>query len=96
MDFSFTPEQERIRQWVQTFAQTRVAPLAAEIDERDELPRHLLAEMGELGLLGLPIPEAWGGVGADFLSYILAVEELSYACAAVGVVVAVHTAVGSF
>ncbi|MCL6636562.1 MAG: acyl-CoA dehydrogenase [Alicyclobacillus sp.] len=96
MDFSLTQEQERIRQWVRTFAQSRVAPLAAGIDERDELPRHLLAEMGELGLLGLPIPEAWGGVGADFLSYILAVEELSYASAAVGLVVAVHTAVGSF
>lgn len=96
MNFELTAEQRAMRDLVRKFAKEEVTPRAAEIDETDVFPRQLVEQMGELGLMGLPIPEAYGGVGADFLSYILAIEEISYACAALGVILAVHTSVGSF
>lgn len=96
MNFEFTTEQAEIRNLVRTFAREVIAPRAAEIDEKDEFPRDILRKMGELGLMGLPVPEEWGGVGADFLSYISAIEEISYASATVGVILAVHTSVGTF
>ncbi|MCY0894921.1 MAG: acyl-CoA dehydrogenase [Alicyclobacillaceae bacterium] len=96
MDFEFTAEQRDMQQLVRQFARDVIVPRAAEIDERDEFPRDIVKEMAKLGILGLPIPEAWGGVGADFVSYILAIEEISYASAALGVVLAVHTSVGTF
>jgi len=96
MNFELTTEQRAMRDLVRKFAKEEVTPRAAEIDETDVFPRQLVEQMGELGLMGLPIPEGYGGVGADFLSYILAIEEISYACAALGVILAVHTSVGSF
>ncbi|MCL6515869.1 acyl-CoA dehydrogenase [Alicyclobacillus sp.] len=96
MDFKLTPEQSQMRQLVRTFARDVIAPVAAEIDRTDRFPRDLIRQMGELGLMGLPVPEVYGGVGADYLSYILAIEEISYASAAVGVILAVHTSVGTF
>ncbi len=96
MDFEFTPEQKELRAVVRSFAREVIAKRAAEIDETDEFPRDVVREMGKLGLMGLPIPEQWGGVGADFVSYINAIEEISYASAAVGVILAVHTSVGTF
>ncbi|MBX6352074.1 MAG: acyl-CoA dehydrogenase [Thermoflavifilum sp.] len=96
MDFEFTPEQREIRKLVAEFARDVIQPRAAEIDEKDEFPRDIIRKMGELGIMGLPIPEEWGGVGADFVSYISAIEEISYASAAVGVILAVHTSVGTF
>ncbi|CAM3765144.1 acyl-CoA dehydrogenase [Alicyclobacillus pomorum] len=96
MNFEFTTEQTEIRNLVRTFAREVIAPRAAEIDEKDEFPRDILRKMGELGLMGLPVPEELGGVGADFLSYISAIEEISYASATVGVILAVHTSVGTF
>lgn len=96
MDFRLTTEQEDIRKLVRTFARDVIAPKASEIDEKDEFPREIVHQLGELGVMGLPIPEAWGGVGADFVSYICTIEELSYASAVIGVILAVHTSVGSF
>jgi acyl-CoA dehydrogenase len=96
MDFHFTAEQADIRKLVRTFAKDVIAPRSADIDEKDEFPRDIITKMGELGIMGLPIPEEWGGVGADFLSYVSTIEELSYASATVGVILAVHTSVGSF
>lgn len=96
MNFEFTTEQTELRNLVRTFAREVIAPRAAEIDEKDEFPRDILHKMGELGIMGLPVPEEWGGVGADFLSYISAIEEISYASATVGVILAVHTSVGTF
>ncbi|MFD2170261.1 acyl-CoA dehydrogenase [Tumebacillus lipolyticus] len=95
MDFILTKDQRDLQQMVRDFAQNEIAPLAAQIDQSDEFPRELLAKMGELGLLGIPIPEEYDGVGADFLSYMLAIEEISYASASVGVILAVHTSVGT-
>lgn len=95
MDFVLTRDQQDIRDMVRQFAQKEIIPLAAQIDEEDRFPREIVRKMGALGLMGIPIPEEWGGVGADFLSYILAIEEISYASAAIGVILAVHTSVGT-
>lgn len=88
-------EQEAMRKLVRQFAHDVIVPRASEIDEQDEFPRDILRKMADLGLMGLPIPEQWGGIGADYLSYMLAIEEISYASAAVGVILAVHTSVGT-
>ncbi len=96
MNFELTTEQREMRELVRKFAKEEIAPLAADIDETDTFPRDIVRKMGQLGLMGLPIPEEYGGVGADFLSYMLAIEEISYASAALGVILAVHTSVGSF
>lgn len=96
VNFEFTSEQNELIQVVRDFAREVIAPRAADIDETDQFPRELITEMGKLGIMGLPIPEEWGGVGADFPSYIAAIEHISYASAAVGVILAVHTSVGTF
>ncbi|MBL0385365.1 acyl-CoA dehydrogenase [Tumebacillus sp. ITR2] len=96
MDFQFTKDQRDMQQMVRDFVQNEIAPRAAEIDSTDEFPRELISKMGELGLMGIPIPEEYDGVGADFVSYISAIEEISYGSASVGVILAVHTSVGTY
>jgi len=96
VEFDFTPEQKAIQTLTRTFARDVIQPAAPIIDDTDTFPRDVIKQMAELGLMGLPIPEEWGGVGADFVSYINAIEEISYASAAVGVILAVHTSVGTF
>jgi alkylation response protein AidB-like acyl-CoA dehydrogenase len=86
-----SPEQEEIRELARRFADERIAPRAAEWDRGHVFPRELFSELGELGLMGVCVPEEQGGAGADFLSYILVIEELSRADAGAGVTVAVHT-----
>ena len=86
-----TPEQQEIRELARRFADEKIAPHAAEWDRDHVFPRELFAELGELGLMGVCVPEEHGGAGADFLSYVLVLEELSRADAGVGVTVAVHT-----
>ena len=84
-------EQQEIRELARRFADERIAPFAASWDREHVFPRELFAELGELGLMGVCVPEERGGAGADFLSYVLVLEELSRADAGVGVTVAVHT-----
>jgi alkylation response protein AidB-like acyl-CoA dehydrogenase len=84
-------DQREIRDLARRFADERIAPHAAEWDRSHTFPRELFAELGELGLMGVCVPEEEGGAGADFLSYVLVLEELSRADAGVGVTVAVHT-----
>ena len=91
MDFDLTPEQKEIQALAREFANAEIEPHAAEWDRVHGFPRELLAKLGSLGLLGVCVPEEYGGAGADFLSYILVLEELSRADAGVGVTVAVHT-----
>jgi butyryl-CoA dehydrogenase len=91
LDFELNDEQRAIRDSVRRFAQESVAPLAHEIDEESRFPAEIFEQMGQLGLLGLPVPEKYGGVGADTLSYALAVEELSAACGSTGLTYAAHT-----
>jgi alkylation response protein AidB-like acyl-CoA dehydrogenase len=91
MDLSLTGDQREIQALAREFAQAEIEPNAAAWDREHRFPRELFAKLAELGLLGVCIPEEYGGAGADFLSYILVLEELSRADAGVGVTVAVHT-----
>jgi alkylation response protein AidB-like acyl-CoA dehydrogenase len=91
VDFSPTDEQREIQALAREFAETEIAPHAAEWDREHRFPRELFAKLGELGLMGVCVPEELGGAGADFVSYVLVLEELSRADAGVGVTVAVHT-----
>jgi len=91
VDFDLTPEQKEIQALAREFANAEIEPHAAEWDRAHGFPRELLAKLGSLGLMGVCVPEEYGGAGADFLSYILVLEELSRADAGVGVTVAVHT-----
>ncbi|MHB1043946.1 MAG: acyl-CoA dehydrogenase [Eubacteriales bacterium] len=95
MPFMLTEEQRMVRDTVRKLAQTEIAPRAAGYDSRHEYPWNNLKKMGDLGLMGMPIPEEYGGAGYDFLSYILTIEEISKACASTGVILAVHTSVAS-
>jgi alkylation response protein AidB-like acyl-CoA dehydrogenase len=91
VDFELSPEQREIQSLAREFASSEIEPNAAEWDRNHGFPRELLGKLAELGLLGVCVPEAYGGAGADFLSYILVLEEISRGDAGVGVTVAVHT-----
>ena len=91
MDFSLTDDQREIQALAREFADAEIQPHAAEWDREHRFPRELYGRLAELGLMGTCVPEEYGGAGADFLSYILVLEELSRADAGVGVTVAVHT-----
>jgi alkylation response protein AidB-like acyl-CoA dehydrogenase len=91
VDFDLSAEQREIRALTRDFAHEHIDPFASEWDRRHHFPRELFGKLAGLGLMGVCVPEAYGGAGADFLSYILVLEELSRADAGVGVTVAVHT-----
>jgi alkylation response protein AidB-like acyl-CoA dehydrogenase len=91
VDFGLTPEQSEIQGLTHELAQAEIEPHAAEWDREERFPRELFGKLAELGLMGVCIPDEYGGAGADFLSYVLVLEELSRADAGVGVTVAVHT-----
>lgn len=95
MELRFTEEQEMMRKMVRDFAQEQIAPKIEEMEETDQFPAEIVKQMGELGLLGIPIPEEYGGSGMDFTSYIIAINELSKVSATVGVILSVHTSVGT-
>ncbi len=95
MNFELSEEQELLRRTVRDFALTRVAPVAAELDREARFPYELVAEMAELGLMGIPIPEEYGGAGADTVSYAIAVEELTRIDSSVAITVAAHTSLGT-
>lgn len=94
MNLRFTEEQEMMRKMVRDFAEKEVAPFVEKM-EAGEFPRSILKKMGELGLMGIPIPEEYGGAGMDFTSYIIAIEEISKVSATLGVILSVHTSVGT-
>jgi Acyl-CoA dehydrogenases len=91
VDFTLTPEQREIQALARDFARDEIEPHASAWDRDRGFPRGFLGKLGDVGLLGVCVPEEHGGAGADFLSYILVLEELSRADAGVGVTVAVHT-----
>jgi alkylation response protein AidB-like acyl-CoA dehydrogenase len=88
-------EQREIRDLARRFGDEEIAPQASRWDREHTFPREVFAQLGELGLMGVCVPEEHGGAGADFLSYVLVLEELSRADAGVGVTVAVHTSAGT-
>jgi alkylation response protein AidB-like acyl-CoA dehydrogenase len=96
MNFVLTDEQQSIRKMVKEFAEKSIAPTAAERDEKEYFPREIFDEMGKLGILGIPYPEEYGGVGSDFVSYALAVEEISRVCGSTGIGLSVHTSLCSW
>ncbi len=91
MDFDLTAEQREIQALARDFARERIEPHASEWDREHYFPRELFTQLAELDLMGVCVPDEYGGAGADFVSYILVLEELSRADAGVGVTVAVHT-----
>jgi short-chain 2-methylacyl-CoA dehydrogenase len=95
MNFDLSPEHELIQDTVREFARERVAPLAEELDREQRFPYELVAGAAELGLMGIPIPEEYGGAGADTLSYTIAVEELTRVDSSFAITVAAHTSLGT-
>jgi short/branched chain acyl-CoA dehydrogenase len=95
MNFDLSPEHELIRETVREFACERVAPLAEELDREARFPYDLVAGAAELGLMGIPIPEEYGGAGADTLSYAIAIEELTRTDSSFAITVAAHTSLGT-
>ncbi|TFD92944.1 acyl-CoA dehydrogenase [Jeotgalibacillus sp. R-1-5s-1] len=96
MNFTLTEEHEMIRKMVRDFAEKDVAPTAAERDEEERFDRCIFNKMAELGLTGIPWPEEYGGIGSDYLAYVIAVEELSRVCASTGVTLSAHLSLASW
>jgi len=95
VNFEPTEEQQLLRSTVREFAETRVAPVAEELDREARFPYELVTEMAELGLMGIPIAEEYGGAGADTVSYAIAIEELTRIDSSVAITVAAHTSLGT-
>ncbi len=96
MDFELTDEQQLIRDAVREFAQSEVAPIAAEVDRDHRFPAELIPRMAELNIMGMPYPEKFGGAGADQLSYMIAAEEIARACATASVILLAHASLATY
>ena len=94
MEFVMTNEQLMVRKAVRTFAEEQIKPLAHEVDENEAMYPETIRQMAKLGMLGVYIPKEYGGAGADILSYIMTIEELSKVCASTGALVASHNSLG--
>jgi short-chain 2-methylacyl-CoA dehydrogenase len=95
MNYELTDEQQLLRRTVRDFADSRVAPVAEELDREGRFPYELVGEMADLGLMGIPISEEYGGAGADTVSYAIAIEELTRVDSSVAITVAAHTSLGT-
>lgn len=91
MEFELNPDQKMLQDSVRAFVESEVKPLAIQIDETHSIPPGLVKQIGDLGMLGVCIPEEYGGAGMDMLSYVLVVEEVSKACGSTGVMISAHT-----
>ncbi|HLR16005.1 MAG TPA: acyl-CoA dehydrogenase [Bacillota bacterium] len=96
MDFQLTDEQQMLRKMVRDFSEKEVEPTAAERDEEERFDRDIFDQMATLGLTGIPWPEEYGGIGSDYVSYCIAVEELSRVCASTGVTLSAHVSLASW
>ena len=90
MKFELTSEQELIRKTAREFAEKEITPYAAAWDRNEEFPAETVKKLGELGFMGIAVPEQWGGAGMDNVAYTLAVEEISRGCGSVGVIMSVN------
>ena len=95
MDFDLSPDHELIRRTVREFAEGEVAPVAEELDRTKSFPYEIVAQLGKLGLMGIPFPEEYGGGGGDTLAYALAVEELTRVDSSVAITLCAHTSLGT-
>lgn len=96
MNFELTEEQQMIQDMARKFAEREIKPVASELDKTHRHPAELIGKMGELGLLGITIPEQYGGAGMDYISYVLAMIEISKACASCGVIMSVCNSLYNF
>jgi butyryl-CoA dehydrogenase len=96
MDYRLTPDQELIRKTVKEFADTQIKPLAKEIDKNHRYPKESIPKMAGLGLMGMNYPQELGGAGTDMVSYVLAMEEVSRACASHGVIMTVNNSLAAW
>lgn len=96
MDFALTEEQQYVREVARKFADERLFPNAGEFDKNAKLDRKIIKEMAELGLMGVKIPEKYGGTGLDGLAYVISIEELARGCASHSLVAAVHGSLFTF
>jgi short/branched chain acyl-CoA dehydrogenase len=95
VNLDLSEEHELVRRTVREFAEERIAPVAEELDREHRFPSEIVAELAELGLMGIPIPEDYGGAGSDTLAYAIAVEELTRIDSSVAITVAAHTSLGT-
>ena len=91
MDFTLSKQHEMAQTLFKEFAENEAKPLAIETDENEQFPRSTVDKMAKYGFLGIPVPKEYGGQGADILTYVMCVEELSKVCATTGVIVSAHT-----
>ncbi|NTV42363.1 MAG: acyl-CoA dehydrogenase, partial [Syntrophobacteraceae bacterium] len=96
MNFELTEEQQMIQDMARKFAEREIKPVAAELDRTHRHPAEICAKMGELGLMGITIPEQYGGAGMDYVSYVLSMIEISKACASCGVIMSVCNSLYNF
>ena len=96
LSFDLTEDQRAVREMVRDFAESEIRPIAARIDETHDFPIETTRKMGELGLMGMFVPEAYGGVGMDYISYVIAIEELSRVCASHGVIASAHNSLVNY
>jgi alkylation response protein AidB-like acyl-CoA dehydrogenase len=96
MDFALTEEQQMVRDMARKFAETEIKPKAAELDEKHEHPAEIIKQLGELKMMGIAVPEEYGGGGMDYVSYVLALIEISKACASTGVIMSVNNSLYCF
>jgi short-chain 2-methylacyl-CoA dehydrogenase len=95
VDFDLSDEHDLLRRTVREFAEEKISPVAEELDREHRFPYEIVAELAELGLMGIPIPEEHGGAGGDTLSYAIAIEELTRVDSSVAITVAAHTSLGT-
>ena len=95
MNLDVSEEHELLRRTVREFAEERIAPVAEELDREHRFPYEIVTELGELGLMGIPVPEEYGGAGGDTLAYAIAIEELTRVDSSVAITVAAHTSLGT-
>ena len=92
MEFSYSREQQMIKKMLKEFSEKEIAPNCEYYDESAEYPYETVAKLGELGLMGMPFPVEYGGAGSDYLTYVMAIEEISKVCASHGVIIQTHNA----
>jgi alkylation response protein AidB-like acyl-CoA dehydrogenase len=95
MEFILTTEQKMMQKLIRQFAEQQIPPYISKMEDKEEFPSEVIKKMGQMGFMGIPIPADAGGAGADFLTYIIALEEFSRVSATVGVILAVHTSVAT-
>src|SRR3954465_454857 len=95
MDFDLSPDHDLIRRTVRDFAEQEVAPVAEELDREKRFPYEIVRQLGDLGFMGIPFPEEYGGAGGDSLAYAIAVEELTRVDSSVAITMCANTSLGT-